>query len=261
MKLEISKNPETIGKVVAQNLVDEISRFQPTPEHDRMIIGLSWGRTIERIINNFVEICRQRQNDGNPIDMSKVLFLQTESFWPENPDSKSNMFANQLKAGFETPLRAINPNIEVYYPGAEPTAEEAKANFTKLSQQMDLDLATIHESGAVKGLRDADQVRDEVEWAAGRLSVRDIQWRNISDIKAGENVTINPKPGFERAPKDNPQDIAVSKYTDMVKKAIVDGDDEALVPQFFLSEGYKGYIATAKRNVINGRKISVRSQL
>lgn len=241
MKVSISQNPETIGKKIAQTLVDEIDKFVPTEGHEQMIVGLSWGRTIERIITNFVELCRIRREEGHPVDTGKVLFLQTESFWPENPDSKSNMMANQLRVGFEDKLREIGQEVSVYYPGAEPTAEAAAVNFSNLSQQMYIDLVTIHESGAVKGLRDADQVDGEIRWAAGQMGVKDIQWRALENIRGGEDVTINPKVEFERVPKDIPQNQAIVKYLAMIQQAIDAGDQTAKIPQFFISEGYKGY--------------------
>ncbi len=240
MKVEIVDNPEAIGYVAANRLIDEISHFVPTEAKSRFVVGLSSGRTMERVLNWVVEIMREKVALGQHIDLSYVQFIQTEAFFPEDPTSEASMMARQLKEKFVDPLtKLLGQEVNVYYPGTEPAIDEMRKKFIEYTHQMDVDFVTLYESGAAKGLRDADAVSgsQEIRWSQGAMRTRDIQLRALDDIRSGEEITdAARRKDVKRVEGDKPQSQAMQRFKDRVV-----AKDQKQEPKYFVTEGYRAY--------------------
>jgi hypothetical protein len=251
IELVITEKPEDTGRVVAEAMLEEIK--QATPEHP-VKIGVSGGSSQDRVSRALIQLLNEAQEQGQNIDLSNVLFIQTEVAWPENPDSPSNVLGNQIKAGLEIPLRGLGYNPQFYYAGTEPSWEEAQQNFEEKTKDMDFLVATFHESGAAKGIRDADDVtvtdetgtHTEPRYTQGLMKTRHIHARVFDEISK-----VDPKDielggrVFDRPPKDKPAYQTFNGYRDYITQQ-KENDPSAEIPYGYISEGYWSY-ARAKR--------------
>ncbi len=251
IELIVTETPEDTGRVIAEAMLEEIK--QATLEHP-IKIGVSGGGSQERISQSLIELIKEAQDRGEQIDLSNALFIQTEVAWPENPDSPSNLLGHQIKAGLETPLHELGLTPQFYYAGTEPSWEKAQQNFEEATKNMDFLVATFHESGAAKGIRDADDVEvtdesgthTEPRYIQGLMRTRHIHARVIDqiskvdpkDIELGGRI-------FDRPPKDKAAHQTFNGYRDYITKQ-KEQDPTAEIPYGYISEGYRSY-AEAKR--------------
>lgn len=239
MQLTIADNPEDIGYLTAKKLLADIKAFKPTEEKGEFLVGLSSGRTMDRVFKWFVELVKK---EGQGLDLSSVRFIQTEAFYPEDPNSDTSIMARQIREKFVLPLESLlQQKVNIYYPGAESDIDTARKKFVEFTKHMDIDFVTLHESGAAKGLRDADLVSGEMRWSQGRMQTREIQLRPIEDVRAGELI----RESMDRFGSDRPLDEVLARVRNDVS-----AKDKNLTPKFFISEGYWAYKNAGKVLII-----------
>lgn len=228
--LTITKTPEKSAEVVANVIFDEIINAARTD--CRYVVGLSGGKSQTRISAALVENFKAQADEIKTLNFGKIVFLPTEVVWKEDPNAKESIVANQTKKELEIPLNEIGINANFYYASTEETWEEAQNKFSAETKNIDFQIVTLHESGAAKGIRDAQEIDGEPRYVQGLMRTRGLHSQKLDSMIDPQPIQLGGKV-FQRASKDNPSRNAFEQY----KKYT--GNNEIVG---YMSEGYKSYL-------------------